>query len=287
MNVEAAQGQTWFDFETLEVPHDLGVIEITPSDEMWTRYRDWMGDDTVFITNALKPRSMMTYRTLPNRPTEAHINTGHEAEYFNQPIPGKRLIIRATIVEKYIKRGKPYVVTETEVDDEDGRKIERYRRITMVRSAKLGQKWWAQPNAQTEVGATLEPLVKTFSMDMMTEFEKVYWLARGVGDDYRGFHSDTGAAQTAGLREPIASAHITISFFHDLLNKFFGHDWVRGGTLNVKFIRPIVAGDTVSYKGIVKDKIPEHGRTRLILDLWTENQEGHRTTVATASGMVD
>jgi acyl dehydratase len=115
----------------------------------------------------------------------------------------------------------------------------------------------------------------------------VYRSARGIDENRPGFHDNQVAAETAGLRQPIASAHMTISFFHELLNKFFGHDWIKGGKLNVKFIRPILAGDTVTYKGIVKEKIPEGARTRLVLDLWTENQEGNRTAVATASGLVD
>jgi acyl dehydratase len=279
--------ENWFDFDTLKIPFDLGELELMPTDDQWDRYRKMMGDDVVFITNALRPRSVMTYRLLPTRPTEAHINAGHDAKYFNQPIPGKKLIMRSVIVDKYVRRGKPYVVTETEVKDEDGRMIETYKRTTMVRSAHLGQKWWAKPSSKTEVGASLEPVVKNFTLPMMKDFEGIYRIARGVGEDAVNFHDDEAAAQTAGLREPIASAHMTISYFHDLLNKFFGHDWIKGGTLSAKFIRPIKVGDTVTYKGIVKEKVAEGKRTRLILDLWTENQDGQRTAVATASGLVD
>jgi acyl dehydratase len=283
----APNGKKWFDFETLEIPYDLGTMDITPTPDMWDRYRRIMGDDTVFITNALKPRSVLTYRTLPTRPSEQHINSGHDAEYFNKPIPGKRLTMRATIVDKYIKRDKPYVVTLTEVVDEDGRLIERYRRTTMVKSAKLGEKWWAKPTSATEVGATLTPVKKTFTLEMMRDFEKVYWQASGYDDDHHGFHDDESMAQKAGLRQPIVSAHMTISFFHDLLNKFFGHDWIEGGRLNIKFIRPVTAGETVTYKGLVTDKVREGEKTRLILELWTENQEGNKTAVATASALVD
>jgi acyl dehydratase len=283
---EGTEGEkTWFDFDTLQVPLDLGEYEFTPTPEMWDRYRKCMGDENVFITNALRPRSIMTYRLLPVRNDEVHINAGHEAEYFNPPVPGKKLIMRSVIVDKYVRRGKPYVVTDTEIADEDGRLIERNRRTTMVSSPKLGQKWWATANSSTEVGAALPSLVKTFTLEGMREFEAVYGMALGEGAD--NFHSDESMARTAGLREPIASAHMTISYMHELLNRFFGHDWVKGGTLKLRFIRPILAGDTVTYKGIVKDKTEEGGRVRLHLDLWTENQRGQQTAVATASALVD
>jgi acyl dehydratase len=286
MTQKGKQGeQPYFDFDTLTVPLDLGVVEVTPTPEMWERYRKLMGDSEVFITNAMRPRSIMTYRLLPTRPGEQHINAGHEARYFNPPRPGKKLILHSVIVDKYVKRGKPYVITETEVKDEDGRPIERYKRTSMVSSPKLGQKWWAKPTRETEVGAALEPVVKTFTREMMNDFETIYGLARGEGPE--NFHSDDTAAQTAGLREPIASAHMTISYMHELLNTFFGHDWVQGGTLSLKFTRPIVAGDKVAYKGVVKEKVPEGDKVRLRLDVWAENQRGQQTAVGTASGLVD
>jgi acyl dehydratase len=275
----------YFDFDALEVPYDLGVMEFTPPPEMWERYRKLMGDPEVFITTAMRPRAIATYRLLPPRPGEQHINAGHDAQYFNPPRPGKKLLIHSAIVEKYVRRGKPYMITQTEVKDEDGVLIEQFRRTSMVKSPKLGQKWWAKPTRETEVGAELDPVVKTFTLEMMKDFEALYGLARGEGPE--NFHSDEALAQTAGLREPIASAHMTISYMHELLNKFFGHDWVQGGTLSLKFIRPIIAGDKVAYKGRVMDKVPEGNRVRLKLEVWTENQRGQQTAVGTASGLVD
>jgi len=277
--------QKYFDFESLTVPLDLGVLEFTPSPEIWERYRKVMGDDQVFITNAMRPRAMMTYRILPPRPGEQHINAGHDAQYFNEPIPGKKLLLHSVIVEKQIRRGKPYLITETEVKDEDGRLIERFRRTSMASSPKLGEKWWAKPTRDTQVGAELEPVVKTFTIELMSEFEALFGLSSN--GQMENYHNDAEAAQIAGLRAPIASAHLSISYMHELLNKFFGHDWIKGGTLSLKFIRPTIEGDRVTYKGKVKEKTDEDGRVRLILDVWTENQRGIQTAVGTASGLVD
>jgi acyl dehydratase len=274
-----------FEFDTLEVPYDLGVVESNPTPEMWEQYRRLMGDQTVFITNATRPRSISTYNVLYLSNEAKHINAGHDAQYFNLPIPGKKLILHSVIVDKYVRRGKPYIVTETEVKDEDGRWIEKYKRTSMVSSPKLGHKWWAKPTRETEVGAELESVVKTFTIEVMKDFERIAGLARGMGAE--NFHSDQELARTAGLREPIASAHMSISYMHELMNKFFGHDWVKGGNLNVKFIRPVVAGDRIVYKGVVKDKVPEGDKVRLMLEVWAENQRGQKTAVATASGLVD
>jgi len=48
-----------------------------------------------------------------------------EAEFFNPPVPGKKIFVTGRIVDKYIRRDKPYLVIEAEAKDEDGRLIER------------------------------------------------------------------------------------------------------------------------------------------------------------------
>jgi hypothetical protein len=277
--------QKWFDFDKVEVPFDLGTAEFLPSEEMWSRYRRVMDEEVVFITNAMRPRAMVTYRLLPPPPGEQHINAGHDAQYFNRPVPGKKLILRSRIVDKYIRRGRPYLITETEVHDEDGLPIEKFKRTSMVKSSLLGRKWWAKPTRATEIGAELESVIKDFTLDSMREFEAIYGLATdGELDNY---HSDADAANTAGLKQPIASAHMTISYMHDLLNRFFGHGWVEGGRLNLKFIRPTLAGDRVTYKGRLTDKVEEGEKVRLVLDVWTENQRGQQTAAGQASALVD
>jgi hypothetical protein len=282
IKVADKEGPKWFDFDSVEVPYDLGTAEYMPSEEMWNRYRTLMEDSEVFITNAMRPRAVLTYRILPPPPGEQHINAGHDAEYFANPIPGKKLIIKSKIADKYIKREKPYLITETEVTDEDGRLIERFRRTSMVKSPLLGKKWWGNTRKTYEVGSQLEPVTKSFTLKMMHEFEFLYGMASADGE-VENFHVDDEAAKTAGLKKPIASAHMTISYMHDLMNKNFGHNWTQGGKLALKFIYPIVDGDTVTYQGKVIGKESEGEKTRLKLEVWAENQNGKQTAVGTAS----
>src|SRR5262245_21366219 len=100
-------GEQWMDFEALTVPYDLGMIEFTPPQEMFDRYAKVIGDeDAAFITHAFRASTMMHSKFAP-KPGEAQINAGHEAEYFNRPVRGKKLIMTGGIVDKYIKRGMP------------------------------------------------------------------------------------------------------------------------------------------------------------------------------------
>lgn len=57
------------------------------------------------------------------------LNAGAESEYFNPVIPGKRIRVRAVVADKYMSRGKPYVLVDSSAVDEDGRMIEKSRLI--------------------------------------------------------------------------------------------------------------------------------------------------------------
>ena len=42
----------------------------------------------------------------------------------------------------------------------------------------------------------------------------------------------------------------------------------------------------VTVHGEVKEKRPEQGATRVVVDVWCENQPGEKTAAGTASGLV-
>jgi acyl dehydratase len=77
-----------------------------------------------------------------------------------------------------------------------------------------------------------------------------------------------------------------MSYISEMLTKLFRDGWRRGGKINVAFIGPVYPGDTISSSAIVKEKVPEGQRQRLVLEVWSENQAGRRVTVGTASGLV-
>jgi hypothetical protein len=62
-------------------------------------------------------------------------------QFFNPPIPGKKIHLRMRIVDKYLRAGAPYVIEETTATDEDGRKIEVMTVHQLLRTKKVGEKW--------------------------------------------------------------------------------------------------------------------------------------------------
>ena len=62
-------------------------------------------------------------------------------EFFNPPIPGKKIIVTGKIQDKYTKRDNPYIVIEATAEDEDGRLIEKLRTYQIKKPEVLGKKW--------------------------------------------------------------------------------------------------------------------------------------------------
>jgi acyl dehydratase len=51
------------------------------------------------------------------------------------------------------------------------------------------------------------------------------------------------------------------------------------------FVKPVYAGDRLTVHGVVKEMRPEGGRTRVVVEVWCQNQHGEKTAVGTASGL--
>ncbi len=69
------------------------------------------------------------------------VNARNEVQFFNPPVPGKKIKVTGRIVDKYIRRDLPYLVTEATAIDEDGRAIEKITTYLMQRTQKIGEKW--------------------------------------------------------------------------------------------------------------------------------------------------
>ncbi len=60
---------------------------------------------------------------------------------YNPPVAGKTITVTAWIADKYLRRGKNYIVTEAVSVDEDGRLIDRVITHELKQPSELGKKW--------------------------------------------------------------------------------------------------------------------------------------------------
>jgi len=127
------------------------------------------------------------------------------------------------------------------------------------------------------VGQELPTLVKEISQRQIDTYS-------GVRPN--SIHTDEAWARKKGFRTTLAQGMMSTAYVSEMMTRLLGAGFVKGGTMSVAFIKPVYAGDRLTVHGVVKEMRPEGGATRVVVDVWCENQHGEKTAAGQASGLV-
>lgn len=101
----------------------------------------------------------------------------------------------------------------------------------------------------------------------------------------RSIHTDEAWAHAKGFRTTLAQGMMSTAYASELMTRLLGKSFLAGGTLSMAFIRPVYAGDRLTVRGRVMETRREGARTRVVVEVWCENQHGEKTAAGTASGL--
>ncbi len=137
--------------------------------------------------------------------------------------------------------------------------------------------------ASTELSnETIPVLTKTITQIKINQFESC-----GILDRENIHNNPELAKQRLGTTYPIASGRMSVAFASESLRKFFGAEvFNHTGTVNLKFLRPVKEGDTITVGGTVNSREKVENGTKVIVDLFCENQNGDKTAVGQGSAIV-
>ena len=127
------------------------------------------------------------------------------------------------------------------------------------------------------VGQALSPLVKDVSQRRIDAYS---------GVKPRSIHSDEAWARQKGFRTCLAQGMMSTAYVSQLMVNLLGRGFARGGTMSMAFVKPVYAGDRLTAHGVVKDRQNENGATRVVVEVWVENQHREKTAVGHATGLV-
>ena len=127
-----------------------------------------------------------------------------------------------------------------------------------------------------EIGLELTPRVKPIAQRQIDCYS---------GVRPKSIHTDADWAQKKGFAAPLAQGLMSTAYVSQMMVDFLGEGFVRGGRINASFIKPVLAGDTLTMHGAVKSKEAEGSQTRVTVEFWCESQRGEKTMVGTASGL--
>ncbi len=129
---------------------------------------------------------------------------------------------------------------------------------------------------------TIPVLTKTITQIKINQFESC-----GILDRQNIHNSPELAKQRLGTTYPIASGRMSVAFASESLRKFFGAEvFNHTGTVNLKFLRPVKEGDTITVGGTVNSRQTVDNGMLVIVDLYCENQNGHKTAVGQGTAIV-
>jgi acyl dehydratase len=123
-------GETFVSDEHLVTPEDIETYAFAVDDQ-----HPWFSEDSPFGGPVAHP-TLLGNQALRLRHSRYIVHAGLHARMefeFLAPIrPGVRVRSRGTVVDKYERRGKPYMVTEFVTETEDGAALVRGRFTQML-----------------------------------------------------------------------------------------------------------------------------------------------------------
>lgn len=137
-------------------------------------------------------------------------------------------------------------------------------------------------NRTYKVGDEIPPLTKNMTQDAINAFEK-----SGGAKGPSQFTDVETARHTLGTHGTVASGRMSLTFAIELLRRYFGADvYNRGGMVDLRFLRPVRPGDSVTFTGKVTGIAKEANGVRVSVEVSGTNQKGDTTAAGSGACVV-
>ena len=125
-------------------------------------------------------------------------------------------------------------------------------------------------------------LAKTRRADILNPLEK-----SGGKSGTSQFNEVQTTQQTLGTKGTVSSVRTSLTFASELLSRYFRADlYNRNGLVDLRFLRPVRPGDTITMTGKVTGitRLPNGGR--VTVEVTGTNQKGDTTAIGNGSCIV-
>ena len=90
-----------------------------------------------------------------------------------------------------------------------------------------------------------------------------------------------------GTEGTVASGRMSLSFAIEMLRKHFGSDvFNHSGMVDLRFLRPVRPGDTLTFSGTIADMAGETSGSKVSVEIKVLNQNGDTAGVGKGSAIV-
>lgn len=210
------------------------------------------------------------------------------------PIPvGSKVRTRSTIVDRYSKRGRDWVVNETDLmsaePGDEGRLLVRGRTYQSFLPPRDDDQDAFVVDGQTAAKKAPRPPFPTAEGPDLASVEKLIderrcWMFSGPG---RNYHTDRDEAKKLGFPNIVVQGMMSTCFVSQVMQDHFGMGWLEGGRMSVKLTNVLWVDETVRAHAKIRDEVPEGTKRRVLCDVWVEKTDGTRVILGEASAVTD
>jgi acyl dehydratase len=215
-----------------------------------------------------------------------NLHARQEWDLFHPMLVGDRVTTSSTVIDRYVKRDREYVVNEVTCFAEDGRMLNRGRThqsflldpqhegtvVDKDREKRADRRFEASEGESLEAIAGPE---KEVTLEMCQLFS----------GPRKNYHNDVEEARKLGFPDIVVQGMMPLCFVSEMMTRRFGEGWFAGGRMNVNLVNVVWRGDVLTARGLVREIMPEGSRRRARLDVWCEKADGTKVVAGSASAI--
>ncbi|MDO8616275.1 MAG: MaoC family dehydratase N-terminal domain-containing protein [Dehalococcoidia bacterium] len=271
------------------------AVDITP--ELVQQYCEAVGDFHPWYTGRspfggpVAPALILhseVYRDLrwylPN--IYGNLHARQEWELYHPLTVGETATTSSVIVDRYVRRGRDYIVKEVSCYGADGRLLNRGRthQSFLLETKPEGvvvdkeREKRTDRRVETDEGEVLEEFAgaeKHISLEMCQKFS----------GPHKNYHNDVEEARKLGFPDIVVQGMMSLCFLSELMTDRFGEGWYAGGRMNVNLVNVLWQGESVRCLGHVMDVVPSGAGRRAHVRVWCQKADGTKVVVGTASAL--
>ena len=136
--------------------------------------------------------------------------------------------------------------------------------------------------AEIKIDDVLPSVSKTITQEKIELFEDC-----GILDRQNIHNNPEIARERLKFDHPIASGRMSVTYAAEIIRKFVGEDAVHhSGTVNLKYLKPLIQGDTVNVSGTVVATEEIDTGLLVTINIQCENQNGEKTAIGQGTAVV-